>query len=55
MGWVKEFSGELSFFLVGGEERRLYFIRNGQDFFRVVEIVPEEYKCLGGVKFFGSG
>ena len=48
----------IDIFLVGGGARIFWeefvFLKRGQDFFRVVEIVPEEYKYLGGggLKFF---
>ena len=48
----------IDIFLVGGGGRIFWeefvFLKRGQDFFRVVEIVPEEYKYLGGggLKFF---
>ena len=43
----------IDIFLVGGGGARIFWeefvvLKRGQDFFRVVEIVPEEYKYLGG-------
>ena len=44
----------IDIFLVGGGGGEFVFLKRGQDFFRVVEIVPEEYKYFGGggLKFF---
>ena len=52
----KKHFGEVEIFWDGLEIfwEEFVFLKRGQDFFRVVEIVPEEYKYLGGggLKFF---